>query len=57
MLSYVELFGERFVDGREVEGSSVGSGRGSRNDLDPGEVLKTNPFHTGAAIDPVYGVT
>lgn len=57
MLSYVELFGERFVDGREVEGSSVGSGWGSGNDLDPGEVLKTDPFHTGAAIDPVDGVT
>jgi hypothetical protein len=57
LLSYVELFGERFVDGREVEGSSVGSGRGSGNDLDSGEVLKTDPFHTGAAIDPVYGVT
>ena len=57
MLSYVELFGERFVDGREVKGSSVSSGRGSGNDLDSGEVLKTDPFHTGAAIDPVYGVT
>jgi hypothetical protein len=35
----------------------VGSGRGSGNDLDPGEVLKTDPFHTGAAIDPIDGVT
>jgi hypothetical protein len=57
LLADVELFRERFVDRREVERSSVSSGRSSGNDLDPREVLKTDPFHTGAAIDPVDGVT